>query len=259
MLKKRNFIFLSLLILGILLLSSCFLNPPVTEGILKGQVIVPEGTIQAKDLTGQALPDATVNIIDLVTGAIIATTVTDATSHYQVSVPPGGPYLLEAVKGSVKLQQITPQVEVGIEYELGTTDCATTASALIVQAMLDVEDYPDDLADINLADIEADPNFNNVMNIVCSIIEAVGDPTVSAAVQQAVENFLHPPAPTPTPLSSAKAITAFNFTTPAAVGVINEGAKIIALTVPNGTVVTALVATFTNSNPTKLCQSYHSL
>jgi len=36
--------------------------------------MVPEGTIQAKDLTGQALPDATVNIIDLETGAIIATT-----------------------------------------------------------------------------------------------------------------------------------------------------------------------------------------
>ena len=89
MLKKRNLLFLSLLILGVLLLSSCFLNPPVTEGILKGQIMVPEGTIQAKDLTGQALPDATVNIIDLATGAIITTTVTDGTGYYQVFVPPG--------------------------------------------------------------------------------------------------------------------------------------------------------------------------
>ena len=72
MLKKRNLLFLSLLILGILLLSSCFLNPPVTEGILKGQVIVPEGSVLTKDLTGQALPDATVNIIDLATGAILS-------------------------------------------------------------------------------------------------------------------------------------------------------------------------------------------
>src|SRR5665811_658426 len=141
MLKKRNLLFLSLLILGALLLSSCFLNPPVTEGILKGQVMVPEGTIQVKDLTGEALPEATVNIIDLATGAIIATTVTDATGHYQVSVPPGGPYLLEATKDGVKLEQVTPQVEVGIEYDLGTADCSTTSSALIVQAMLDAEDY----------------------------------------------------------------------------------------------------------------------
>ena len=46
-----------------------------------------------------------------------------------------------------------------------------------------------------------------------------------------------------------KAITAFSFAglEPAVVGTIDEEAKTIALTVPNGTVVTALVATFINS------------
>ena len=50
-------------------------------------------------------------------------------------------------------------------------------------------------------------------------------------------------------LSDAKAITAFSFAglEPAVVGTIDEEAKTIALTVPNGTVVTALVATFINS------------
>ena len=196
MLKKRNLLFLSLLILGALLLSSCFLNPPATEGILKGQIMVPEETLKAKDLTGQALPDATVNIIDPATGEIIATTTTDANGYYQVFVPAGGPYLLEAIKDGVKLQQVTPQVEVGIEYDLGTADCATTSVALIAQAMMD---EGDNLADINCADITADPNFNDVSSIVCSIIEAGGDPTVSALVQQAVEDLLHPPTPVPAP------------------------------------------------------------
>ncbi|MGB2783202.1 MAG: leucine-rich repeat protein [Atribacterota bacterium] len=199
MLKKRNLIFLSFLILGTLLLTSCFLKPPVTEGILKGQVIVPEGSKQTKDLTGQALPDATVNIIDPATGDIIATTTTDADGYYQVFVPAGGPYILESVKDGVKLQQFTPQVEVGIEYDLGTADCSTTSVALIAQAMMDAEDYPDNPADINLTAIEADSNFNDVMSIVCSSIEAGGDPTVSALVQQAVEDLLHPPTPAPTP------------------------------------------------------------
>ena len=247
MLKKRNLIFLSLLILGILLLTSCFLKPPVTEGILKGQVIVPEGTVQTKDLTGQALPDATVNIIDLATGAIIATTTTDASGYYQVFVPAGGPYLLEAVKDGVKVQQFTPQVEVGIEYDLGIADCHTTAVALIAQAMIDAEDYPDALADINCAAIIADSNFNDVASIVCTIIEAGQDPTTSALVQQAIEDFLNPPPPPPSPpsLSDAKAITAFDFKAldPDVVGVINEGAKTITLTVPFGTDVTALVPT----------------
>ena len=202
MLKKRNLLFLSLLILGVLLLTSCFLNPPVTDGILKGQVIVPEGAKQTKELTGQALPDATVNIIDPATGAIIATTTIDATGAYQVFVPAGGPYLLQAVKDGVKVLQFTPQVEVGIEYELGTADCSTTAVALIAQAMLDVEDYPDDPANINLTDIETDSNFNDVMNPVCSIIQAGGDPTVSAAIEQAVADFLSPPTPAPVPTYS---------------------------------------------------------
>ena len=254
MLQKRNLLFLSLLIMSILLLSSCFLNPPVTEGIIKGQVMVPEGSIQAKDLTGQALSDATVNIIDLETGAIIATATTDANGYYQVSVPAGGPYLLEAVKDGVKLQQITPQVELGKEYDLGTTDCTITAAALIAQAMMDAGDNP---ADIDCTVIMADPNFDDVSSIVCDTIQAGNDPTASAVIEQAVEDFLYPPAPVPTPaptttplsLSSAKAITAFSFTAlvPEVVSVIDEGVKTITLTVPFGTEVTALVPTIVHT------------
>ena len=255
MFKKKYLLFFSLLILGVLFITSCLPKPPVTEGILKGQVIVPEGSAQAKQLTGQALSDATVNIIDLSTGEVIAITTTDLSGYYQVFVPAGGPYLLEAIKDGVKVLQITPQVEAGIEYDLGTADCRTTAVALIAQAMMDAEDYPDDPADINLADIEADPNFNDVMSVVCSAIEAGGDPAESALVQQAVEDFLHPPTPTPTPsptpppLSDAKAITAFDFAAldPDVVGVINEAAKTIALTVPFGTDVTALVPTIVHT------------
>ena len=207
MLKKKNLIFLSLLILGVLLLSSCFLKPPVTEGILKGQVMVPEGTVQTKDLTGQALPDATVNIIDLATGDIIATTTTDANGYYQVFVPAGGPYLLQAVKDEVKVQQITCQVEVGIEYDLGIADCMTTAAALIVQAMLNAEDYPNNPADIDCDTIIADPTFDDVSIIVCSTMQTGGDPTTSAAVLQAVEDFLYPPTPTPAPSPSTPTYT----------------------------------------------------
>jgi hypothetical protein len=198
MFKKKYILFFILFLLGVFLFTSCLPKPPVTEGILKGRVMVPEGSAQAKQLTGQALPDATVNIIDLPTGEIIATTTTDANGYYQVFVPAGGPYLLQAVKNGVKVQQFTPQVEAGIEYDLGIADCSTTAVALIAQAMMAAEDYPNNPADINLADIEADPDFNDVMSIVCSIIETGGDPTVSALVQQKIEDFLHPPTPTPT-------------------------------------------------------------
>jgi uncharacterized protein YjdB len=67
------------------------------------------------------------------------------------------------VKDGVVVLQITPQVEVGIEY------------------------------------VVADPNFDDVLSNVTSIIEAGGDPAESAVVQQAVEDFLSPPTPAPAP------------------------------------------------------------
>jgi hypothetical protein len=45
----------------------------------------------------------------------------------------------------------------------------------------------------------------------------------------------------------SKAITAFSVASPAATGVIDENAKTIAITVPYGTDVTALVAKFTTT------------
>jgi Protein of unknown function (DUF1566) len=47
--------------------------------------------------------------------------------------------------------------------------------------------------------------------------------------------------------SPAKAITAFSFSSPAATGTVTEAAHTIALTVPFGTTVSALVATFTTT------------
>jgi hypothetical protein len=46
---------------------------------------------------------------------------------------------------------------------------------------------------------------------------------------------------------SSKALTAFSFTSPAVTAAINESAKTVALTVPFGTDVTALIATFTTT------------
>jgi hypothetical protein len=55
-----------------------------------------------------------------------------------------------------------------------------------------------------------------------------------------------------TTLSSAKAITAFAFTSPAATGSIDQSAKTIFVNVPSGTDVTALTATFTTTGQSVL-------
>ena len=56
-----------------------------------------------------------------------------------------------------------------------------------------------------------------------------------------------PTTPSGGSASSAKAITAFRFTSPPVNGIISEATHAIALTVPAGTDVTALVATFTET------------
>jgi len=52
---------------------------------------------------------------------------------------------------------------------------------------------------------------------------------------------------TPTPTSSAKAITAFSFVSPAAIGTITESTHSIAITVPSGTNVKALIPAITHT------------
>jgi hypothetical protein len=76
---------------------------------------------------------------------------------------------------------------------------------------------------------------NNFTNPVTYIVTAADGTTASYTVTVTVA------------ASSAKAITAFLFTSPAATGTIDENAKTIAVTVPYGTNVTALVATFTTT------------
>ncbi len=76
---------------------------------------------------------------------------------------------------------------------------------------------------------------NNFTNSVLYVVTAADASTATYTVTVTI-------AP-----NSAKAITEFSIASPAATGVIDEAAKTIAVTVPNGTNVTALVASFTTT------------
>jgi len=94
---------------------------------------------------------------------------------------------------------------------------------------------------------------NNFANPVTYTVTAADASTQAYTVTVTVAGG-PTPTPTPTPTvtptpSPAKAITAFSFQglTPPVAGAINEAAHTIALTVPYGTPVSALVATFSTS------------
>ncbi len=75
-----------------------------------------------------------------------------------------------------------------------------------------------------------------------------GDQTVSITAYDRTGNANSPATGrTSYTITAPKAITAFDFANPAALGVINEGAKTISLTVPSGTNLTSLVPTITHT------------
>jgi len=194
----RKYLVLILITLLALAISGCLFQPAPTpaptKAILKGQVVVPEGAF--RQVGGQALPGATVNIIDPKTGEIIATTITDANGKYQVEVPPGGPYIIEAVKGNIKVLDVSPQVEVGQTYDLGTADATSTAVALVFQARVAAGEDP---AQINLDEILEDPKIGNLIQAVEEALEAGEDPTTTSEVEELVNVIVTPPSPSPAP------------------------------------------------------------
>ena len=195
MFSKKGFIIFCLVILAALLITGCLPTVPTpTKGVLEGRVVVPEGAIHSRQVEGQALANATVNIIDPVTGEVVATTMTDENGNYSVNVPPGGPYIMQAEKDGLKVQQVTPPVEAGVIYDLGTADATTTAVALVFQALVDEGEDP---ADIDLGEIELMDNFSALVSAVENALAEGEDPAQNPEVQDGVEIILNPPSPPP--------------------------------------------------------------
>jgi len=196
--RSRYYVVFVMLVLTAFVLNGCLpsqypTSTPQPKTILKGTVVVPEGAVKGKQITGQALSDATVNIINPKTGNIIATTTTDADGNYSVEVPPGGPYIVEAVKGNIKILDVSPMIKEGETKDLGTADATSTAQALIFQALVEEGNDP---ANINLDAILNLSGFSQLVSQIETVLEAGGDPTTNTQVNNVVNNIVTPkPAP----------------------------------------------------------------
>jgi len=241
----RKYLVLMFIAILALAVSGCLFQPaptpPPTKAILTGQVIVPQGAV--RQVGGQALPGATVNVIDPVTGNIVATTTTDADGNYQVEVPPGGPYIIEAVKGNLKVLDVSPQVEVGQTYDLGTADATSTAVALVFQAKVEAGEDP---AQINLDEILEDPKIGNLIEAVEEALAAGEDPTTAPEVIHLVDVIVTPPAPAPAP-TPTYAVT-FKVTPADATVVVKDSkGNVVATTTPGVYKLTPGTYTYTVS------------
>ena len=118
-----------------------------------------------------------------------------------------------------------------VKFFTEMADFVTTASEVWDGKNADGVVVPDGVYTLQVNIKDAAENANNNFNLAPYTI------TVDTA-----------DTPAPSPLSSAKAITAFDFTEPITAGVIDESAHTISIIVPNGTVVTALVSNIAVSN-----------
>ncbi|MDD3147617.1 MAG: hypothetical protein PHD82_09970, partial [Candidatus Riflebacteria bacterium] len=105
---------------------------------------------------------------------------------------------------------------------------------------------------ISIVDDISNQAMTEVSNLVWTYSWAVpsalyGDKAVSIVAYDRAGNTNSPATGRTSYSIPSKTITAFNFTNPAAIGVINEGGKTISLTVPSGTNVTSLVPTITHT------------
>ena len=235
----RKYAVLALIVILALMMSGCalFSPAPPTKAILKGRVVVPEGVGE------QALAGATVNVIDPVTGNIVATTTTDANGYYRVEVPPGGPYIIEAVKGSIKVLCVSPQVEAGETYPLGVADATSTAVALVFQAKVEAGEDP---AEINLDEILEDPRIGNLIEAIEEALAAGEDPTTAPEVIHLVDVIVTPPAPAPAP-TPTYAVT-FKVTPADATVVVKDSkGNVVATTTPGVYKLTPGTYTYTVS------------
>jgi hypothetical protein len=82
-----------------------------------------------------------------------------------------------------------------------------------------------------------------VLGALCPVLAACTAPDFLTRVEQLVD------ASPESGFNSSKAITAFNFTTPAATGVVVEASHTVAVTVPSGTSITALVPSIITTGP----------
>lgn len=183
----RNLSFLLVVSFLVFLLSSgCLLSPVSGErAILRGSAAVPASfRAMTNPLSG-----ATVEIIDPETGDVIATTTTDENGNYEVEVPPGGPYLVRIQSGEMVLLDVSPSIEPGRTYNLGTADASSTAVALVFMVRVGNGENP---ASINLEEIAGQEGIENLTSAIEAALLAGSNPLTSSEVLEELEGLLPP-------------------------------------------------------------------
>ena len=238
-------------------------TPGLSTGTISGQAALPGSS--SKDITGYTpIPGATVTVIDAQGNT--HTTLTDSNGFYSFdNIPVKANTIINITKdtaggGKIVFMEVIPQALSPEEsFYAGIADAESTSLALVIEALINLGQLQEE---INLEEIISAPGFAQLEEAIRQAQSNNQDIlTLSSIITQAqaIADYMvnPPPAPTPSPTpvpSSAKEILTYGFeaSNNAALsfdvtGTIDSINHTVSLTVPYGTDITTLIATFTLS------------
>jgi hypothetical protein len=186
----------------LILLSGCFGtvpddNPGFTPGSITGRIMVPINctecqTSECIPKSNSEVPSHWTPVEDAIVTVIPHATLTDVDGHYTLSdIEPGVYYVITATYGNLVLKDIVepPGVEAGETYDAGTANCESTALGLIVEALLDMGLDSEDI-ELALEIIKENPKFDELVDIICCIIEDCGNVTLVCGVDELIQDII---------------------------------------------------------------------
>lgn len=232
-------------------------TPGANEGNISGQAALPIDSF--KDISGYTpIAGATVILID--SQGDTHTILTDEDGFYYfkgVSVTENSIIRIEKEVmggGKISFMEVIPQAVPSTEtFYAGIADAESTALALVIEALVDLGEAQEG---IDLEEVISAPGFAQLEEDIKDAQQNAQDvPVLSSLLSQAeaIANYLLDGScsPTSSGSSSSNSITSYKFEAAKnaalsadIVGIIDTTDHTVSLTVPNGTQITSLVATF---------------
>ena len=155
-------------------------SPEYTPGSITGRIMVPEdcsdcltdGPCLTRGISDD-IPEHWVPAEEAIVTVIPHATLTDEDGYYTLTdIEPGVYYVITATYKNVVLKDVVEPngVEAGEPYDAGTANCESTALALVVEYLWDMELDADEIEATLETYIETD-KFADLVDTVCCIIE----------------------------------------------------------------------------------------
>lgn len=198
--QKVHWALLSCLVLSILL-SGCLLASLSRNPVLQGRVLIEK--FERDNLQGDPVPNATVQALDIENGKILAETRSNQEGYYFVSVPPGGPYLIQVIKGNLKLLDFSPITEENKIYNLDLAGISSTAITLV---FLEATKEGHDPQSVDIDSVTKITKFEDLLGTVQKIVANSGNPLYDKEALQLAREivsllFLNPLPPSPSSIT----------------------------------------------------------